>query len=395
MSRLVFVKVRVAISVMQGFLLALAVLAASGCHQAVDATPPPAPTVGVVESRRMSVPIEVVAQWHHPRPRGRDDPGTGSRLSYRAPLRRRCDGQERAALLGDRRRAVRGHSPIGPSPPGRGRGRSSQGRRIAAGERSRRHSSSSTRLSSCSPRSRKDAIVRSCHGRPDTAEDLDKSEADRKKLGVAGRGRSCHLDQAKADYAVGVAAARAQVAAAKAAVRDAELNLGYCRMYAPIDGRIGEARVKVGNLVGPDQAGGGAAIPNLATIQQLDPIGVDIWLSSRNFDRTTELDRKTGCPFASFDQVRRSGGASIRGPMLLHRQQDRRDHRPHSWSKPKFPTPAANCFPASTSRSRWSSTGSKTPSSSPPLRLSKPMQARWCTLSTSRERWRSARSSPG
>ena len=59
-------------------------------------------------------------------------------------------------------------------------------------------------------------------------------------------------------------------------------------MYAPIDGRIGEARVKVGNLVGPDPAGGGR-FTDLATIQQLDPMGVDIRLSSRDLDRTTAL----------------------------------------------------------------------------------------------------------
>ena len=61
-------------------------------------------------------------------------------------------------------------------------------------------------------------------------------------------------------------------------------------MYAPIDGRIGEAKVKVGNLVGPDPAGGGA-FTDLATIQQLDPMGVDIRLSSRDLDRTTAADR--------------------------------------------------------------------------------------------------------
>src|SRR5438477_3996852 len=52
--------------------------------------------------------------------------------------------------------------------------------------------------------------------------------------------------------------------------------------------RIGEARVKVGNLVGPDQVGGGD-FTNLATIQQLDPIGVDVRLSSSDLDRTTAL----------------------------------------------------------------------------------------------------------
>jgi membrane fusion protein (multidrug efflux system) len=59
-------------------------------------------------------------------------------------------------------------------------------------------------------------------------------------------------------------------------------------MYSPIDGRIGEARVKVGNLVGPEAAGGGA-YSELATIHQLDPIGVDIRLSSKDLDRTRDL----------------------------------------------------------------------------------------------------------
>ena len=140
----------------------------------------------------------------------------------------------------------------------------------------------------CSPRSRNGATGRSLARNAGSAEDLDKTEADRKRWESQVEADRANLAQAKADYEVGIASAQAQVAAAKAAVRDAELNLGYCRMYAPIDGRIGEARVKVGNLVGPDPAGGGA-FTDLATIQQLDPMGVDVRLSSRDLDRTTEL----------------------------------------------------------------------------------------------------------
>src|SRR6185437_4436865 len=117
-----------------------------------------------------------------------------------------------------------------------------------------------------------------------TAEDLDKTEADRRRWESQVEADRAHLDQANSEYVVGIASAQAQVAAARAAVRDAELNLGYCRMYAPIAGRIGEARVKVGNLVGPD-AGGGGAYSDLATIQQLDPMGVDVRISSRDLDR--------------------------------------------------------------------------------------------------------------
>jgi membrane fusion protein (multidrug efflux system) len=121
-----------------------------------------------------------------------------------------------------------------------------------------------------------------------SAEDVDRSEAERRRWESQVEADLASLRQAQTDFEVGIAGAQAKVAAAQAAVGDAELNLGYCRMYAPLDGRIGEAFVKVGNLVGPDPSGGGS-LSDLATIQQLDPIGVDIRLSSRDLDRTTAL----------------------------------------------------------------------------------------------------------
>ena len=124
-----------------------------------------------------------------------------------------------------------------------------------------------------------------------TREDLDKSEADRKRIEAQVEADKASLEQAKSDYDVAILSTKAQLAATRASVRDAELNLGYCRMYAPINGRIGEAKVKVGNLVGPGQTGG--TYSELATIQQLDPMGVDIRISSRYLDRATRLVKKT------------------------------------------------------------------------------------------------------
>ncbi|KAB7627170.1 efflux RND transporter periplasmic adaptor subunit [Alkalilimnicola sp. S0819] len=60
--------------------------------------------------------------------------------------------------------------------------------------------------------------------------------------------------------------AAAEVAAARAALRGAELNLDYATVTAPIAGRIGRALVTEGALVGQ-----GEATP-LARIQQTDPI---------------------------------------------------------------------------------------------------------------------------
>ena len=83
------------------------------------------------------------------------------------------------------------------------------------------------------------------------------------------------FEQSRADYDINIDTAKAQVASAEAAVANAKVNLGYTKMFAPIDGRIGELKVKVGNLVGDGSA------TELVTIQQLDPMGLDFRPSAR------------------------------------------------------------------------------------------------------------------
>ena len=67
----------------------------------------------------------------------------------------------------------------------------------------------------------------------------------------------------------------AEVAANKAAVERARLNLGYATVTAPISGRIGRALVTEGALVGQNES------TPLATIQQLNPIHADVTQSTR------------------------------------------------------------------------------------------------------------------
>jgi len=74
----------------------------------------------------------------------------------------------------------------------------------------------------------------------------------------------------KQDYDTAVAAE----AQTKAAEEIASLNLGYCTVTAPISGRIGQALVTEGALVGQGEA------TELALIQQLDPIYFDFTESS-------------------------------------------------------------------------------------------------------------------
>ena len=71
-----------------------------------------------------------------------------------------------------------------------------------------------------------------------------------------------------------VAVAEAAIKQAEAAAETARINLGYTRVLAPITGRIGKSNVTVGALV---SAGGFTQQPTaLTTIQQLDPIYVDV-----------------------------------------------------------------------------------------------------------------------
>lgn len=64
--------------------------------------------------------------------------------------------------------------------------------------------------------------------------------------------------------------ARSQYLQANAAAESARIDLGYTRIIAPISGRIGRSTVTQGALVTANQAAA------LATVQQLDPIYVDI-----------------------------------------------------------------------------------------------------------------------
>lgn len=63
---------------------------------------------------------------------------------------------------------------------------------------------------------------------------------------------------------------KADVLAAKAAVQTAEINLGYTRVVSPITGRIGRAAVTEGAYVQQGTA------TLLATVQQLDPLYIDL-----------------------------------------------------------------------------------------------------------------------
>jgi membrane fusion protein (multidrug efflux system) len=86
-------------------------------------------------------------------------------------------------------------------------------------------------------------------------------------------------DMAQAQYKV----AQANVAAAKAALKAANANLSYTQVRSPITGRVSISEVTAGALVTANQA------QQLTTVQQLDPIYVDV---VQSYDMLAKLKQR-------------------------------------------------------------------------------------------------------
>ena len=268
-------------------LAAIALLALAGCREPAAPAQPPTPIVGVVESRRMSVPVLVT-------------PNGTTRALEVVTIRARVRGflterlfEEGAIVKKGQLLLVIDEEPYKIALQSARAKQSEANAALKKAEVAKNREVTAAQLevdgallllAQIQERRTRTLLSRNAG----TAEDTDKTEAERKKWEAQVNADRASHEQATADYEVGIAAARAQVEAARAMVRDAELNLGYCRMSAPLDGQIGEAKVKVGNLVGPESAGGGT-FSELATIQQLNPMGVDVRLSSRDLERTRRL----------------------------------------------------------------------------------------------------------
>ena len=93
-----------------------------------------------------------------------------------------------------------------------------------------------------------------------------------------------NVDASQANYEttvlnqkVSVDQATAAVSAGESAVKNAELDLSYCTITAPLDGLIGQRLVSPGNLVGRGEP------TLLATISALDPLRVSFALSESEY----------------------------------------------------------------------------------------------------------------
>jgi membrane fusion protein (multidrug efflux system) len=122
----------------------------------------------------------------------------------------------------------------------------------------------------------------------------------------------------KQEYDNAVAAhgqAKAEVAAAQAALDTATINLDYTKVRSPVSGRIGRSMVTPGALVTQNQPA------PLATVQQLDPMYVDVTQSSSELLRLRRA-------FAS-GALKSSGEGAMQATLKLE------DGTPYTTRRPK------------------------------------------------------------
>ena len=111
--------------------------------------------------------------------------------------------------------------------------------------------------------------------------------------------------------------AAAAVSGAEAAVRQAELDLEFTELKAPINGRIGDRRVSRGNLV---TGGAGGNTTLLATIVSIDPIRFEFSFDEASYLRYERL-ANSGSDVAS-----RNGGVPVALKLIDEPNFDHRGH---------------------------------------------------------------------
>jgi membrane fusion protein (multidrug efflux system) len=94
------------------------------------------------------------------------------------------------------------------------------------------------------------------------------------------------VNTAQVNQKSGIEQAEAAIAAAKAAIVQAELNVSYCTIRSPIEGLIGKRLVSPGNLVGKGEA------TLLDTVSSIDPIRVNVTISEAEYLRLMMHQKK-------------------------------------------------------------------------------------------------------
>lgn len=134
-------------------------------------------------------------------------------------------------------------------------------------------------------------------------QDLDTSQASEKVAAAGVEGAEAALKDTQLAQRTQIQIAAAAVQSAKASVTQAELNLGYTTVKAPITGIIGKVQVDRGNLVGK------AEPTLLATVSSVDPIYVDVGVAEADYLRLA--------PRIRLDERGRAQGASAQLELYL------------------------------------------------------------------------------
>ncbi len=108
---------------------------------------------------------------------------------------------------------------------------------------------------------------------------------------------------------------QASVAANDATVKQAELDLEFTDLRAPVDGRIGDRRVSPGNLVTGGTTG---TTTMLATIVSMDPIRFEFTMDEASYLRYERLSQN------SKDVTGREGGVTVGLKLLDEKNFERR-----------------------------------------------------------------------
>jgi RND family efflux transporter MFP subunit len=134
-------------------------------------------------------------------------------------------------------------------------------------------------------------------------------------------------DEAKAGFRSGsakVQLAAAKIDEAKAAVRTADLNLGYCTINAPIDGVVGDKLVTEGNLV----AGGIGNTTLLTTIVAVERMDVAFDVDENTLQRIQQAVRDGKIKTPNPAEVPAEAGLAIHGTAYpLHGKINFADNR--------------------------------------------------------------------
>jgi len=115
-----------------------------------------------------------------------------------------------------------------------------------------------------------------------TEQDLDAAIASQKSARASVDARRANLTNLEAAVKYTIERAKAEVSAANARVIQAQLDLGYCDIYSPINGIIGFLQVDEGNLVGRGDA------TLLATVSASDPLLVNFNVSEIEYLKLTD-----------------------------------------------------------------------------------------------------------